>query len=135
MISYIAFNLFYYKNKEYKQNIKNLIHSNFKDDLIVYPYSLNSEKELHDILKIKKTGVFLIDIKKIISKCESLIIFTTEKNYIGSGIYIEYLISKKFNLELLSYNKNKNKFCKNFNIIEINKNKNFCFNKQIKFNE
>ena len=133
MISYIAFNLFYYTNEKYKKNIKNLIDHNFKNDTIIYPYSLNLDKDLYDKLKIKKTGVFLIDIKNIIPKCERLIIFPTEKNYIGSGIYIEYHIAKKCNLEFLCYNKKENKFYKNFKIIKA-KNKNFCFNKKIKFN-
>lgn len=132
---YLAYNLFYYKKEEtelFKKKVKSIVQKHLDDKDIIYPYSKNTIKDLELKIKSPLTGVFLKDIRIIIEKCDVLAILPTEENFIGFGIYCEYIIAKKNKLKIIAYNQKEKKFSSNFKILNF-KNKNLCFNKKIIF--
>lgn len=121
---YVAYNLIYYKYNNKDLNKKNkevdkIIKNYFGLQKYILPYSLQTTAELAKKLKCninELRGEFIPDIKTIVSKCNNLLIFPTENNYIGWGIYLEYMLAKKYNLNIYVYNEKKNLIVKKFKI-------------------
>lgn len=127
---YIAYNLIFYKEKnnknlEFKDKILKIVKDSFPDEEYILPYSQQTRNEIASKLKCpldEVSGIFLNDLKPIISKCSKILVFPTENRYIGLGIYWEIMLAKKFKLDIFVYDQLNNKFTNKYEIKNINNN-------------